>query len=264
MNQATDRRQFLALAGAAALATRTATGAAAASEPGSTRTVGVLGATGRVGTLIVKQLLSEGYQVVAISRSADKLRELALGYAGTRRLAILQGDVSSDSLAEDLRKRLLAEFGTAHALIASLSSSAIDGRMRILANPTDTLRRAFETNFFTHVTAARALIPALTGGGVYVGINGGLADFPAAGMAQLTTTQSALRALYEVLAFETQGNPRVRVLELFGLVDDGTLTTAQAAMRINGMALGRRIAEIIAQPSGFPGPVLALKSKAFL
>jgi NAD(P)-dependent dehydrogenase (short-subunit alcohol dehydrogenase family) len=147
--------------------------------------------------------------------------------------------------------------------VASLSSAAIDGRLRVLASPTDTLRQAFATNFFTHVTAARALIPALTGSGVYVGINGGLANFPAAGMAQLTTTQSALRALYEVLAFETQGKPGVRVLELFGLVDDGTLAKAQAAMRIDGMALGQRIAEIIAQPSRFPGPVLTLKSKAF-
>jgi NAD(P)-dependent dehydrogenase (short-subunit alcohol dehydrogenase family) len=262
MNQWTDRRQFLALAGAAALRMQTAAGAELASEP-ATRTVGVLGATGRVGNLIVRQLLSDGYQVVAISRSADKLHELALSYAGARRLAILQGDVSSDSLAEDLRKRFLAGFGTAHAVVASLSSAAIDGRMRILASPTDTLRQAFQTNFFTHVTAARALIPVLAGSGVYVGINGGLANFPAAGMAQLTTTQSALRALYEVLAFETQGKPAVRVLELFGLVDDGTLANAQAAMRIDGMALGRRIAEIIAQPSGFPGPVLALKSKAF-
>jgi NAD(P)-dependent dehydrogenase (short-subunit alcohol dehydrogenase family) len=135
--------------------------------------------------------------------------------------------------------------------------------MRILASPTDKLREAFETNFFTHVTAARALIPALTGGGVYVGINGGLANFPSAGMGQLTTTQSALRALYEVLAFETQGKPSVRVLELFGLVDDGTVANAQAAMRIDGNAMGRRIAEIIAQPNNFPGPVLSLKSKAF-
>jgi NAD(P)-dependent dehydrogenase (short-subunit alcohol dehydrogenase family) len=262
MKQSTHRRQFLALAGAAALATRTASGADLASEPG-TRTVGVLGATGRVGNLIVKQLLSGGYQVVAISRSADKLHKLALSYAGNRRLGILQGDVSSDSLAEDLRKRFLGEFGTAHAVVASLSSAAIDGRMRILANPTDKLRQAFETNFFTHVTAARAFIPALSGGGVYVGINGGLANFPAAGMAQLTTTQSALRALYEVLAFETQGKPSVRVLELFGLVDDGTVANAQGAMRIDGTALGRRIAEIIAQPNEFPGPVLSLKSKAF-
>jgi NAD(P)-dependent dehydrogenase (short-subunit alcohol dehydrogenase family) len=262
MNESTDRRQFLALAGAAALAARTATGADAAPDPG-TRTVGVLGATGRVGGLIVRQLLSAGYKVVAISRSADKLSKLALPYAATRRIAILQGDVSSDSLAADLSKRFLAGFGTAHAVVASLSSAAIDGRMRILASPTDKLREAFETNFFTHVTAARAFIPALTGGGVYVGINGGLANFPAAGMAQLTTTQSALRALYEVLAFETQGKPGVRVLELFGLVDDGTAANAQGAMRIDGTAVGRRIAEIIARPNNFPGPVLLFKSKAF-
>jgi NAD(P)-dependent dehydrogenase (short-subunit alcohol dehydrogenase family) len=262
MNESTDRRQFLAFAGAAAWAARTATGADLPPEPDA-RTVGVLGATGRVGNLIVKQLLSAGFKVVAISRSADKLHQMALTYAATRRIAILQGDVSSDSLAADLGRRFLAAFGSAHAVVASLSSARIDGRMRILATPTDKLREAFATNFFTHVTAARALIPALAGGGVYVGINGGLANFPAAGMAQLTTTQSALRALYEVLAVETQGKPGVRVLELFGLVDDGTDANAQGPMRIDGMAVGRRIAEIIARPNDFPGPVLSLKSKAF-
>src|SRR5580692_4663534 len=102
MSESTDRRQFLALAGAAAVAARTATGADLASEPG-TRTVGVLGATGRVGNLIVKQLLSAGFKVVAMSRSAAKLHNIALTYAATRRIAILQGDVGSDSLAEDLR-----------------------------------------------------------------------------------------------------------------------------------------------------------------
>jgi NADP-dependent 3-hydroxy acid dehydrogenase YdfG len=262
MNESTDRRQFLALAGAAAWAAWTAAGAEPVPGAG-TGTVGVLGATGRVGNLSVKQLLSAGFKVVAISRSAAKLHQIALTYADTGRIAILQGDVSSDLLAEDLRKRFLAQFGTAHGIVASLSSAAVDGRMRILANSTDRLRAAFEVNFFTHVTAARALIPALAGSGVYVGINGGLANFPAAGMAQLTTTQSALRALYEVLAFETQGKPSVRVLELFGLVDDGTGAPVQGAMRIDGMAVGRRIAEIIAQPNSFPGPVLSLKSKAF-
>jgi NAD(P)-dependent dehydrogenase (short-subunit alcohol dehydrogenase family) len=262
MNESTDRRQFLALAGAAALAARTTAGADLAPESG-TRTVGVLGATGRVGNLIVKQLLSAGFNVVAISRSVDKLHRMAATYADSRRIAILQGDVSSDSLAEDLKKRFLAGFGTAHAVVASLSSATIDGPMRILANPTDKLREAFETNFFTHVTAARALIPALSRSGVYVGINGGLANLPAAGMAQLTTTQSALRALYEVLAFETLGKPNVRVLELFGLVDDGAGGNAQGAMRIDGMAVGRRVAEIVGEPKDFPGPVLSLKSKAF-
>jgi hypothetical protein len=89
-------------------------------------------------------------------------------------------------------------------------------------------------------------------------------------MAQLTTTQSAIRSLYEVLALETQDTrrapdrrPAVRALELFGLVDDGGGSTIAAPMRIDGAAVGQRVAQIIAQPRNFPGPILALKAKAF-
>ncbi len=89
-------------------------------------------------------------------------------------------------------------------------------------------------------------------------------------MAQLTTTQSALRSLYEVLALEAQDRKRpadrrpfVRALELYGLVDDGSAPIARSEMRIDGSAVGTRVSEIIARPTEFPGPVLTLKSKAF-
>jgi NAD(P)-dependent dehydrogenase (short-subunit alcohol dehydrogenase family) len=267
MNEATQRRRFLALG--AALTLRASLGAAASSESG-VRTVCVLGATGRVGTLIVKQVLAANFRVVAVSRSADKLSRIAATYAATKRIEILQGDIGSDPQATDLRQRFLTAFGTPYAVVASLSSPAIDGPMRILDSPTETLRKAFDANFFTHVTAARAFIPTLTSGGTYVGINGGLANFPAAGMAQLTTTQSALRALYQVLALEAQDpkrspaqRPSVRALELFGLVDDGGGPATAPAMRIDGAVVGRRIAEIIAQPKDYPGPILSLKARAF-
>jgi NAD(P)-dependent dehydrogenase (short-subunit alcohol dehydrogenase family) len=269
MNDATDRRQFLALGAAAALTAHASLGAATASESG-VRTVCVLGATGRVGNLIVQQVLAANFRVVAVSRSADKLSRIAATYAATKRIEILQGDIGSDLQATDLRQRLLAAFGPPYAVVASLSSPAIDGPMRVLDSSTETLRKAFDANFFTHVTAARAFIPTLTSQGTYVGINGGLANFPGAGMAQLTTTQSALHALYQVLALEAQDpkrstaqRPNVRALELFGLVDDGSTPATSLAMRIDGAAVGRRIAEILARPKDFPGPILSLKAKAF-
>lgn len=263
------RREFLAFGAAAALATRPSFGVEvpAASQP---KTVCVLGASGRVGNLVVRQMLAAGFRVVAVSRSVDKLSGISTAYAHTGRIATLQGDVSSDLQAADLRNRFISAFGNPHAVVASLSSTDADGPMRILDSPTDALRKAFETNFFTHVVAAKGWIPALASEGVYVGINGGLADFAAAGMAQLTTTQSAIRALYEVLAREAQDpkrppdhRPFVRVLELYGLVDDGSAPVTRTEMRIEGSAVGTRVADIIARPMQLPGPVLTLKSKAF-
>lgn len=262
------RREFLALGAAAAVVGGTSV-AAARSDP-TAQTVCVLGASGMVGNLVVRQLLAAGFKVVAISRSADKLNRIAATYSDTRRISTLQGDVSSDAQAEDLKTRFVAAHGSPHAVVASLSSTSVDGPMRILDSPTDTLRRAFEANFFTHVMAAKAWIPTLATGGSYVGINGGLANFAAAGMAQLTTTQSALHSVYEVLALEAESpkrpqdrRPFVRALELYGLVDDGSAPAKRPEMRIDGAAVGTRVSEIIARPAEFPGPVLSLKSKAF-
>jgi NAD(P)-dependent dehydrogenase (short-subunit alcohol dehydrogenase family) len=263
------RREFLALGAAAAFAARSSM--AADRPPDSlTRTVCVLGASGRVGDLVVRQMLAAGNRVIAVSRNADRLRGIAQRHAQAGHLGTMQGDLSSDAQAGDLRSRFIAAFGIPHAVVASLSSTDVDGPMRILDSPTAALRKAFETNFFTHVVAAKTWIPVLARGGTYLGINGGLADFPGAGMAQLTTTQSAIRALYEVLAQEARNptgqearRPFVRVLELHGLVDDGRAPVPRAGMRIDGAAVGARVGEILARPQQFPGPVLTLKSKAF-
>jgi len=260
------RREFLALGAAAAVIGRSSI----AADQSQTKTVCVLGASGRVGNLVVRQLLAAGFRVVAVSRSAEKLNRITTSYSSTGRIGTLQGDVSSDAQAGDLRTRFVAAYGNPHAVVASLSSTAVDGPMRILDSPTEALRKAFDTNFFTHVIAAKTWIPGLASGGTFVGINGGLANFAAAGMAQLTTTQSALHSLYEVLALEAQDRnrpedrrPFVRALELFGLVDDGSAPVSRPEMRIDGTAVGTRVREIIARPADFPGPVLTLKSRAF-
>jgi hypothetical protein len=111
--------------------------------------------------------------------------------------------------------------------------------MRILDTPTDRLREAFDTNFFSHVIAARALIPALEPHGVYIGINGGLSDFVVPNMGALSMTQSALRSLYSVLAKEAldakagDSKAEVRMLALYGRV-------AHRRRRWQGQQLARR------------------------
>ena len=270
----TSRRRFLTLsaaAGAAAAATvARSSGATTGTSFGArAETVCVLGASGMVGNAIVHELLAGGYRVVAVSRDMNKLATIRESYRNAGAIETLQGDVSSDEMVQKLRSDLVAKFGTPHAVVASLSSRDADGPRRILDTPTDTLRRAFETNFFSHVAAARGLIPALAAAGVYVGINGGLADFAGAGMGQLSITQSALRTLYEVLAQEG-GKPQaggrqvsVRVLGLYGLVDTGKATPDPQGRLISGHTIGQRVSVIIRQPESFPGPVLSLKAKAY-
>jgi NAD(P)-dependent dehydrogenase (short-subunit alcohol dehydrogenase family) len=257
---------------AAIAATRSALGATGPAGPASqagSELICVLGASGNVGNAIVRELLAAGHRVVAVSRSADKLEKIRTSFAGTKRIETHEGDVSSDAQAVRLRDAIIGRFGKPHAVVASLSAHEADVPMRILATSTEQLKKVFDTNFFTHVTAANAFIPALARGGVYVGINGGLADFVIPNRGQLSMTQSALRTLYSVLAQEAQDstapdvNAHVRMLGLYGLVatesnrakaDDGWITDQQ---------VGERVARIIAEPAAFPGPVLSLKAKRY-
>ena len=267
-----SRRNFLTLSAAIAAATVTQSSVAATTPtPTNARTgaVCVLGASGMVGNAVVHELLAGGYRVVAVSRDVSKLTTLRDTYRHVGMIETIQGDVSSDALVQKLRSDLLAKFGPPQAVVASLSSRDADGPRRILDTSTASLRSAFETNFFSHVSAARGLIPALDNAGVYIGINGGLADFTGAGMGQLSITQSALRTLYEVLALEAR-SPRaggqqayVRVLGLYGLVDPAGKTPDPQGRFIRGQTIGQRVRDIIRQPGSFPGPALTLKAKAY-
>jgi NAD(P)-dependent dehydrogenase (short-subunit alcohol dehydrogenase family) len=268
-----SRRRFIALsasaAATAAAATRSSQGAPlAVPERTDAGNVCVLGASGNVGNAIVRELLSAGHRVVAVSRSTDKLQKIRDTYGATGRVQTLEGDVSSDDEAQKLREELIARFGKPRAVVASLSSPAADVPMRILDTSTAILKKAFDTNCFSHVTAAKALIPALTRGGVYVGINGGLSDLVVPGMGKLSMTQSALRALYRVLAQEASDqksgdlHANVRMLGIYGLVDTGHAPAA-ADRSIPGPQIGRRIAAIIARPQDFPGPILSIKAAAY-
>jgi NAD(P)-dependent dehydrogenase (short-subunit alcohol dehydrogenase family) len=267
-----SRRNFLTLSAAIAAAAVTQSSVATTTAtPTHARkgSVCVLGASGMVGNAVVHELLADGYRVVAVSRDVSKLTRLRDTYRQVGEIETIQGDVRSDELVQKLRSDLLAQFGPPHAVVASLSSRDADGPRRILDTSTASLRSAFETNFFSHVSAARGLIPALDNAGVYIGINGGLADFAGAGMGQLSITQSALRTLYEVLAQEAR-SPRpggqqayVRVLGLYGLVDVTGAKPDPQGRLIRGQTIGQRVRDIIRQPGSFPGPALTLKAKAY-
>ncbi len=260
------RRDFLQLTAAVAAAALGAQALGAAAD--SAKTICVLGATGHVGGAILSELLKGGYHVVAVSRSAEKLQRIRLHHPESKALDTLVGDLGSDATADALRAQILSRFGKPYAVVSVLSSPAADAPMRILDGPTDKLRDAFNTNFFSHVTAAVALIPHLQSGGVYVGISGGLSDFVVPNMGALSMTQSALRSLYSVLAKEAQdekahdSKSEVRMLALYGLVATDE-TPGKGDMYLESRQIGARVREVVSDPAAFPGPILSIKAKQF-
>jgi NAD(P)-dependent dehydrogenase (short-subunit alcohol dehydrogenase family) len=271
-NRQFSRRRFLQLSAAATLIVMNRASSAndgGPQAPGAVvagKGVGVLGASGTVGNAVTRELLASGHRVVTVSRSAEKLEKIRAAYARTHRIEVLQGDVSSDELAGKLRDSILEHFGKLDGVVSSLGGPEADAPMRVLDASTATLKKAFDTNFFTHVTAARALIPALNPRGVYVGINGGLADLVVPDRGALSMTQSALRSLYRVLAQEAQlpDKVAVRLLELYGLVaTDQNRSRQTGDMWIPDEQVGKQVTAIITDPGSFAGPILSLKSKRF-
>jgi NAD(P)-dependent dehydrogenase (short-subunit alcohol dehydrogenase family) len=269
----TSRRAFLHLAAAAGVAPPLALADETPNQkaPAGNRPIGtvcVAGASGNVGKGIVRELLAEGCRVIAISRSPESLERLRQEFSKSQRIETLTGDFSTDELAKDVSARLVARFGMLDGAVASLSSHRADVRLRILDTPSTQLREAFDTNFFTHVAAAKALIPALASRGVYVGINGGLADFVLPGMGHISMTQSALNSFYKTIAQEAldahaTNAAQVRALCLYGLV-----TSERDRARINDGQLtdeeiGRRVVAILRRPDAYPQPIQAIKSRRY-
>lgn len=223
----------------------------------------LLGASGMVGNGIMRELLDGGHRVIAVSRSPQKLAHLRTQY-GTKSLDTLVGDVASDESGAVLRDALIAQFGTPDGVVAALSSPAVDKPIRVLGSPTDLLRQTFDANFYPHVVAAKALIPRLGPGAVYLGINGGLPDFVLPGMANLTMTQSALRSLYLALEQEArESKVSVRLLGIFGLVATPEHRAKDRDHYISDRDVGRRATDILMEPARFPGPILAIRARAF-
>ncbi len=267
-HDAVSRRELLllssGLAVAAASRARIAEAQAGAGTTTKSKTICVLGASGNVGNAVVHELIAAGHRVAAVSRSAKKLDSIRTALASTNRIEIIEGDVSSDRLAAELRENIQARIGEPDVIVASLSAPEADKPMRMLDTATDKIRGAFDTNFFTHVAAAHALIPALTRGGVYVGINGGLADAVIPNMGALSMTQSALRSLYSVLAQETQdAKARIRLLEIHGLVATEHRPAQSGGQWITDQQVRERVAEIIRRPEALPGPILAIKAEKY-
>lgn len=255
-----SRRTFLE--SAAALGAGVTSLLALAKEERSLK-VCVLGASGTVGNGILRELLNGGHQVIAVSRSQEKLARIRTQY-GNKKLRALVGDVASDESGAVLRDALIAQFGRPDAVVAALSSPAVDRPIRVLGSSTDLVRQTFDANFYPHVVAAKALIPELGPGAVYLGINGGLPDLVIPGMANLTMTQSALRSLYLAIEQEArESKVSVRLLGIFGLVATSEHRAKDPDHYISDRDVGRRARDILLEPGRFPGPVLAIKARAF-
>jgi NAD(P)-dependent dehydrogenase (short-subunit alcohol dehydrogenase family) len=173
------------------------------------RNVVVIGASGVVGSGIVRKYLDAGATVVGVSRSASKLEGLRqqMKIGGTEPFLPVVGDFKDEASAAEA-KRAVGEALGGKPIDHVVS---VQGFVNFAKPPTTTplaeLRGALDDGLFNNLLAAQALLPDLKGreGSSFTLVSGGLAHIPPPNVALWlgTVKNAALNALSLALAAET-------------------------------------------------------------
>jgi NAD(P)-dependent dehydrogenase (short-subunit alcohol dehydrogenase family) len=180
------------------------------------QSVVVIGATGVVGSGVVRKYLDAGATVVGVSRSAAKLEQLKqqMKVQASEPFLPVVGDFKDEASAGEVLK----------SVGAALKGKAIDhvvsvqGFVNFAKAPTSTppeeLKAALDDGLFNNLLAAKAFLPDLKGreGSTFTLVSGGLAHMPPPNVSLWlgTVKNAALNALTYALAAET-ANDKVRL-----------------------------------------------------
>lgn len=227
------------------------------------KNVVILGATGVVGSGVVRKFLDAGAAVVGVSRSADKLMRLreAVKIGVEEPFQGIVGDFRDEVSAAEVRR----------AVGAALGDRAIDhvvsaqGFVNFAAPPTqapiEALKGALDDGLYNNLLAAKAFLPGLKGreGSSFTLVSGGLSHIPPPNPSLWlgTVKNAAINALTLALAAETAAD-KVRVNTIcihfgvapvggsknqFGMPSDGdTLRLAPAFL---GVARGSQKGQLV-------------------
>lgn len=170
----------------------------------------VTGASSGIGAATARRLATEGFQVWAAARRADRLAELAAGTAGITPITL---DVTEPASVAGLAERAAAE-PAGIAVLVNNAGGAIGLEPVAEADPADWLAM-FQSNVLGALRVTQALLPALeAGSGGHLLLTGSIAGhgvYP--GGAGYSAAKHAARAMMETLRLELNGRP-IRVSEI--------------------------------------------------
>lgn len=233
------------------------------------KTVVVVGASGVVGSGIVRRYLDTGARVVGVSRSEGNLAKLR------KTMSIGSGEAFFGVVADfsDEAGAALAKTAIGEALEGAPIDHvvSVQGFVAFAQVPTETpvaaLRQALDNGLYNNYLAAKALLPDLKArvGATFTLVSGGLAHAPPP-MPSLwlgTVKNAALNALTFALAAETANDPvRVNTVCIhFGVAPPGG-TKNQFGVEAEGDTLRLAPAFLGVARGTHKGQVLCLSSWA--
>lgn len=233
----------------------------------------VLGATGVVGSGVVRKFLDAGATVVGVSRSAERLDRMrsAVVRPGEPFLPVV-GDFGRDESAAASREAVVSALAEAPIDHVVSSLGFVQRAQPVTETSIDEVGSALENGLYINLRAAQAFIPLLHGRDTsFTMVSGGLAHFPPPDPSLWlgTLKNAALNALTLGLASETAKNSlRVNTICIhFGVAPVGGTSnqfgmpaerdTLGLAPAFLGVARGRRKGQVICLATGADVDALA-------
>lgn len=214
----------------------------------------VIGATGDVGSGIVRVLIERGHRVAAVARNEERLHALREELNADGLLEVVPGSVASDGAAAELMRAVQAVMPRIDHVVVAINSRRESGTL--LRLDSEALTQLLRADLISHYTAARAFIPAIAPGGVHLGVGGGSADFILEDGIYMSVAQAGLRMLYRGLAIELARTPvHIRELIIASVVNGPSTRTQADPMCVTDIEVGTQVAAMLASPSTFPEPI---------
>ena len=175
----------------------------------------VLGATGTIGSAVVRAAVEAEWPVVAVARDPQALEDLQRRHPQAR-LRTVVGSVADDAAAAELLSELRRLDRPFAGVVAALGTG--DERGRLIDQPAERLSETFDDAVIPHLVAARHLLPWLAESGRncgYVLVGGPGGRNPWAGYGHRSIAASAVRMLSRVLHAEALAySVRLQLLEV--------------------------------------------------
>lgn len=225
----------------------------------------VTGASGNVGSALLKVLAAQGARLVVVDRTKEALARLPEGFGpGSPHLHVAAHDLAEPAACESAVAQAVAHYGRLDGLANTVGAFA----MAPLADSGQALwDDMLRLNLFTTLHLFRAAAPVMrTAGGSLVAVGAGAALRAPAGMAAYAASKAAVLRLVESLAAELKAD-HVRV----NAVLPGTIDTPQNRAAMPGAdpaawVTPHEVAEAIAfllspEASGVTGSALAVPGR---
>lgn len=216
----------------------------------------VIGATGDVGRGVTRACLDAGWRTLGAARNWKELETVrrALGGAEAGFHAVV-GDLDSESGAI-----ALANAAGVEQLDAVVNTVNTGWSPRPISDCSYADIEAHLGAYLRmHVNAARAIVPLLKDGAIYVAVGGGMADVAVPGLTAVSMAQAAQRMLMRGWSRELRSSPvAIRELMIQSHVNGESNRAVAEESWLTDAEIGRAVAAIIRRVEDFPETVLTI------